>query len=194
MPATHDARGRAAMEGWRALLSGGAEIADAEAELAAQFAAEGGVAPRHERLRERAYLRRAVAELAARARRVYLPAAGEHCMFRYFVMLGIQSMTVMARPDGVPSHVFALLFDRLDALAQRAHGARDDDHAAFTIADISTALLQARGDARALRADLAAVRADGAVAREELQLLRAQNAALVERLLGAGGARACPYI
>lgn len=130
----------------------------------------GNIPAKYERLRDLPYLKEVSDTLVAKAKEVYLPSKGDPYIFRYFMMLCVQSITAFSGKDGVPNHVYAYLFFKLDDFLSNHEP--DVDHNKFVIDDLSNALIHARSDAKLLREDLL-------LAREEIRLLRNLNHAMM---------------
>lgn len=169
------------LEGWHSLVS--EEISDKN--LASDMLQYmGNVPTKYERFYDLPYLEEALIKLVAKAKEVYLPSKGDPYIFRYFMMLCIQSITAFSGKDGVPNYEYAYLFHKLDDYL--CHHETDVDHNKFVIDDLSNALIHARSDAKLLREDLNGsrndlelVREDLFLAREEIKSLRSLNHALM---------------
>jgi hypothetical protein len=169
------------LEGWHSLVS--EEISDTN--LAADVLEYMGTIPtKYDRLYDLPYLEEALSKLVTKAKEVYLPSKGDPYIFRYFMMLCIQSITAFSGKDSVPNYEYAFLFCKLDDYL--CHQEDYVDHNKVVIDDLSTALIHARSDAKLLRQDLNGsrkdlelVREDLSLAREEIKALRCLNHALM---------------
>lgn len=155
------------LDGWHSLVS--EEISDKNLPTdLLEFL--GNVPPKYNRLTDLPYLEDALNKLVVKAKEVYIPSKGDPYLFRYFMMLCIQSITAFSGKDGVPNYEYAYLFHRLDDYL--SHHEESVDHNKFIIDDLSNALIHARSDAKLLREDMNASRNDLALAREDLDLAR----------------------
>jgi len=146
------------MDGWQALLYGdqpcGRSLARSS-DLPAKYGTHAGE------------IGAVVDRLTAKAKAVLPQADGDHSAFKYFMMLAIQAMTVFAGKDGVPCLLYALVFDRMDAVATSAG-------ADVFVEDLSKSLVHVQADCRALRGDLAGLRDDLLFTRAELDFTRGE--------------------
>lgn len=161
------------LEGWHSLVS--EEISDKN--LASELLNYmGNIPTKYERLYELSYLEEALGKLVSKAKEVYLPSKGDPYIFRYFMMLCIQSITAFSGKDGIPNYEYAYLFFKLDDYL--CHHETDVDHNKFVIDDLSNALIHSRSDSKLLREDLANSRKDAELIREDLYLAREEIKAL----------------
>lgn len=160
------------MDGWHDLLYGdgaGGRFVAAK-DIPAKYAEHAGE------------LEHIVQKLLEKAVLVYPKAHGDHSAFRYFMMLSIQSLTVFATKDAAPCTMYAFVFDRLDAGAQRSMEACQSD---IFVRDLSNNLTQVKADNRSLRDDLTATRNELRFTRSELAFMRDELAAGRDELAAA---------
>ena len=155
------------LEGWHSLVSEKISDKNLASELLDYL---GSIPTKYERLYDLPYCEEAISKLVSKAKEVYLPSKGDPYIFRYFMMLCIQSITAFSGKDGVPNYEYAYLFYKLDEYL--CHQEADVDHNRFVIDDLSNALVYSRSDSKLLRDDLKNTRKDAELIREDLFLAR----------------------